>query len=306
MSALRHQAVLYEGTDEFLASALPFVRDGTAAGDPVLAVAHTPNIEGLREALGADAAAVGLVDSRDWYHSPGKAFGGALAFALANSDASCVRMIGEPIWPIGWVTAVAEWAHDESVFNVVARDAPIWALCPYDVGSLPDAILEHARCTHPELRTREGVTPSDSFTDPEAYCSHLSDRTVRPGIRARRFSVTDDLAALRRAVEREAAQAAVHRRSIAPFLLAVHEAAANALTHGGGDAFARTWAEERTFVCEIADRGPGLSETLAGYVPPDGSAHRGRGLWMTRQVCDLVEVQSREGDTRIRLHVRRG
>ncbi|HKB94079.1 MAG TPA: sensor histidine kinase [Gaiellaceae bacterium] len=307
MTALRHQAMLYEGTDEFLAAALPFVSDGVAAGDPVIAVAHTPNVAALREALGADGAAVELVESQDWYHSPGRAFGGFLGFAQANPDAACVRMIGEPIWPLGWEAAVAEYAHYESVFNVIAGEAPIWALCPYDTVALPDAILDHALHTHPEVCTyRGGVAPSDRFTDPETYCAHLAGRTVLPGVRARRFPVTHDLAALRRSVEQEAVHASVDPRNVGPFMLAVHEAAANALTHGGGDASARTWIEDRTFVCEIADRGPGLSETVAGYVPPEGEAHRGRGLWMTRQVCDLVEVQSREGDTRVRLHVRRG
>src|SRR6478672_6321726 len=34
----RHEAVLYAGHDEFLATSLPFVRDGIAAGEPVLVV----------------------------------------------------------------------------------------------------------------------------------------------------------------------------------------------------------------------------------------------------------------------------
>ncbi|MBV8597493.1 MAG: MEDS domain-containing protein, partial [Actinobacteria bacterium] len=98
MTGLRHRALLYEGVDEFLAAALPFVRDGVCAGDPVIAVAHTRNVEALREELGDDAAAVDLRDSADWYHSPGKSFAGFIGFAAAHPDASCIRMVGEPIW----------------------------------------------------------------------------------------------------------------------------------------------------------------------------------------------------------------
>jgi anti-sigma regulatory factor (Ser/Thr protein kinase) len=298
VSLLTHQAVLYEGTDEFLGATLPFLREGIAAGDPMIAVVHSENAAALREALGPEISGFELVESQNWYHSPGVSLSGFVGFAAAHPEARRVRMIGEPIWPVGWKAGVAEWAHYESVFNVVARDSPISALCPYHVGRLPDSILEHARHTHPELRTVCGVEGSDGFIDPEEYCSRLADRAVRPGARVRRFPLTSDLAALREAVANEAVDAGVAPGRLAPFLLAVHQVAINALAHGGGVASVRTWIGDETFVCEICDKGPGLSETLAGYLPPDPTSERGRGLWLTRQVCDLVEVQSRGGETR--------
>jgi len=89
------------------------------------------------------------------------------------------------------------------------------------------------------------------------------------------------------------------------FLLALHELAANALSHADRPAAARAWLEDRTFVCEVESRGEELSETTAGYLPPDPEAERARGLWLVRQLCDLVEVRSRGGRTAIRIHVAR-
>jgi len=306
VTGFRHQAVLYEGTTDFLASTLPFVRDAVAAGDPLIVVAHTQNLAALREAVVDGRSEVEWVDSRDWYHSPGIAFSGFVNFALDRPDANCVRIIGEPIWPLAWDAAVAEYAHYESVFNVIGESAPIWALCPYNIRQLPDSILEHAHATHPEVWTGGGLDPSQSFVDPHLYCSHLADRIGTPDIRVRRLPLTADLAAARAAVAAEAVAAGVRPSRIQELLLAAHEVAANALTHGGGYASLRTWSEEHSFVCEIEDHGPGLSETVAGYLPPTGGQERGRGMWLARQLCDLVEVQSRSGTTRVRLHVRRG
>jgi len=306
MSGLEHRALFYEGTDEFMAAAFPFVREGIDAGDPIIAVVNTQNMEALREALGADAAAVDLHDSDDWYVSPGKAYSGYIGYLVEHSDASCVRLVGEPIWPVDWNLAVAEWAHYETVFNVVAKDAPLRAMCPYRIDALPDVILEHARATHPEVHTRNGVQPSGAYVDPHAFCSHLAAQEVLPVARARSFPITNELGALRALVQAEAVEAGVPRGRLPEFLIAVHEVAMNAVTHGGGNAVARTWADERSFVCEVRDYGPGLSETLAGYLPPERGKERGRGLWLARQICDYVQVLSRDGETQVRLHVKRG
>ena len=305
MSGLRHQALLYEGRDEFLDVALPFVRDGVASGDPVIAVVQTPNLEALREALGRDADSVELRDSSDWYVSPGRSFSGFLGFAAANPSAACVRMIGEPVWPLEWSAAVAEFAHYESVFNVIAQDSPIVALCPYDVAALPDEVLEHARATHPEVVVRASAHVSEAFVDPDAYCAHLAGRLSEPVARARGFRVTADLHDLCLAVRDEASVAGVRAGSLDELVLAVHQLAANALVHGNGHSSLRTWCDERSFVCEIESEGGELSETTAGYAPYDPDGERGRGLWLVRQVCDLVEVRSRGGRTTIRVHARR-
>jgi anti-sigma regulatory factor (Ser/Thr protein kinase) len=301
---LRHQAFFYEGVDAFVSETLPFVEEGLRDGDPIVVVAKTNNLAALREGLGDEAERVSLHDAQTWYSSPGKAFSACLEFVGANSDASRIRAIGEVNWPVDWAEGIDEYAHYEAVFNVIAREAPVYVVCPYDVSALPDAIIAHARATHPEIRTVGNVHPSDEFVDPDEYCSRLANRlhTAPPG---KAIEVTSDLAELRYVVGTHALDANVPRQRIAELLLAVHEIAVNALTHGGGTAIARLWTDERRFVCDIENEGAGLSETTAGYVPPDPGGEGGRGLWLARQVCDLVEVLSRGGTTRVRLSMSR-
>ena len=51
-------------------------------------------------------------------------------------------------------------------------------------------------------------------------------------------------------------------------LLATNEVFANARRHGGGADMLRAGSAGGRFVCEISDRGPGLDDPTAGYLPP--------------------------------------
>lgn len=305
MTGLRHEACVYNGADDFLRLTVPWIREGLEAGDPIIAVTHRSNAEALREALGRDAGQVDLRTSDTWYLSPAKAFRGFLGFAGAHPDAKCVRMIGEPIWPVGWGTAVREYAHYEAVFNVIAHDSPISALCPYDAGSLPDHILDHAYSTHPHVRTAASTAANEHFVEPDVYCAHLAAAMSEPAEPIHEIGVTADLEGLCKTIATAAAAAGVDSDRVRALRLAVHELAANALKYADASPTVRTWTTPDSFVCEVVSQGPSLSETTAGYVPIDHRADSGRGLWLVRQLCDFVEVSSRDSRTAIRVHMRR-
>lgn len=304
MKSLRHQAFFYEGVDAFVGEVLPFVQEGLRDGDPIVVVTKTDNLEALREGLGDDAQRVSLHDAQEWYRSPGRAFSACLEFVGANAGAPCIRAIGEVNWPVDWADGIEEYAHYEAVFNVIAAEAPVYVVCPYEISSLPDAVIAHARATHPEIRTAGRGEPSDAYTDADEYCSHLATR-IETAPSAEPIELTPDLDAFRRVVAAQAREANVPLDRIAELLMAVDQVAENALKHGQGGVLARLWADERRFVCDIDNEGDGLSETTAGYIPPAAEDEPGRGLWLARQVCDLVEVLSRDGATRVRLSMSR-
>jgi hypothetical protein len=56
-------------------------------------------------------------------------------------------------------------------------------------------------------------------------------------------------------------------------------------------------------MCEVSDTGAGLLDPLAGHLPPDPFAARGRGLWLARQFSDLVELHSDPAGTTVRLYL---
>lgn len=89
-------------------------------------------------------------------------------------------------------------------------------------------------------------------------------------------------------------------------VLAVSEAAANSLSHGGGKGALRLWVTAgpgAEAVAEIRDAGR-LADPLAGRRRPSlASANGGRGLWMIHQLCDLVEVRALPDGFTLRLHM---
>jgi hypothetical protein len=41
-----------------------------------------------------------------------------------------------------------------------------------------------------------------------------------------------------------------------------------------------------------------------GYVPPARPTDRGHGLWVVRQLCELLEIRANDTGTCVRLHLR--
>jgi serine/threonine-protein kinase RsbW len=86
-------------------------------------------------------------------------------------------------------------------------------------------------------------------------------------------------------------------------VLAVNEAATNAVKHaGGGGELEVIQDDDRALIAVITDRGPGLPCPPAP-TRPDVESPGGRGLWLIQQVCDRVEVQSGRTGTRVRLEM---
>ena len=85
-------------------------------------------------------------------------------------------------------------------------------------------------------------------------------------------------------------------------VLAVNEVVTNCLIHGPGGGVLRAWTGAGEVVCEVADGGA-IDDPLVGRRLPPPDAEGRRGLWMVNQLCDLVELRSGAGGTRVRLHM---
>jgi anti-sigma regulatory factor (Ser/Thr protein kinase) len=106
---------------------------------------------------------------------------------------------------------------------------------------------------------------------------------------------------VRELVRSTVADAALPPTRAAEVVLAAHEVAMNALTHGQGDGAVRIGAADSELICEVEDHGPGIADPLAGSEAPDADRTRGRGLWIARQLCDRLEIESVPGRTLVRL-----
>lgn len=73
-------------------------------------------------------------------------------------------------------------------------------------------------------------------------------------------------------------------------LIVSSELATNAIRHGGGSGRLRLWSTDHALVCQVIDKGAGITDPHAGEVRPDPLSRGGRGIWFCRQLADEFDV----------------
>ena len=143
------------------------------------------------------------------------------------------------------------------------------------------------------------MSESDAFEDPLDFCRRLDSSVGRPaGAPDTEISFgLADLPALRGAVGSLAVSAGLARDRADELVLAVNEIATNAVVHGQAPATVRAWRADGELVFEVSDCGDGIKDALAGQLTPPTTGLGGRGLWLTRLVCDAVEIRNGVGCT---------
>lgn len=86
-------------------------------------------------------------------------------------------------------------------------------------------------------------------------------------------------------------------------VLALDEAIANAQEHGRPPIRVEAWADGR-FVVDVSDVGAGFDRRRVWDThPPPPLGRRGRGLWIMRQLTDVVTITLADGLTSVRLEL---
>jgi anti-sigma regulatory factor (Ser/Thr protein kinase) len=98
-----------------------------------------------------------------------------------------------------------------------------------------------------------------------------------------------------------AAHAGVADHRTDDLVLAVSEIAANTMRYGGGSGVLTTWLTDTGVICEVADHGR-IEHLLAGRQRPTPDQLGGRGLWLTNQLCDLVQIRVGQEGNIVRIH----
>lgn len=112
-----------------------------------------------------------------------------------------------------------------------------------------------------------------------------------------------DLFELRQLVCSWATKEALGGEATEELVLAVHEVATNSVRHGGGVGMLRLWRTGDELVCEVQDAGY-IRDPLGPRHLPGSEAAASRGLWITEQICDLVEIASSPRGSQVRMHKR--
>lgn len=308
---MRHGVGFTASPDDVVAKAAPLIAAAHVRGEPVVLAVREDTEQALAAGYGPAA---------------GSAQGAAAAVRLTRPqgpDRSGQTLAG--IWACelrtltrsrGGVTVVVEhdaaldgldglfWTELDAALNVALTPLAATVVCLYPELPLHLEVAEGARRNHP-LLLRDGVLHANP--DHRDAREVLAARGVPapevlgpPDLRMD-FTIWQ-LAAVREEVARAARAAGCDGDRVDDVVLAVNEVATNALEHGTGDPHLDLWTgpAPRGLVCEVHDEGE-LTDLLPGLRAPHPSDPRGRGLWIARQLCDLLHVWNDAAGTHVRI-----
>ncbi|GAA1832460.1 sensor histidine kinase [Pseudonocardia ailaonensis] len=300
---LRHAVEFHDGTADQLERAVAFARESVGRGER-LALAVPPAIErAVFDAVG-HAGVVSLAAP----HGPSGGSGQTTAAlrarelrSLVQSDAGATVLSAHDPQHDG--VDGSYWTELDAALNVALADLPVDFVCLYPGFPLHLEVLEGARVNHPYLlvdgRLRgnpEHRCPLEVLTGRE----RAAPLVLGPPDHALRYN-SWQLHEVRRLVARLVPGLGFDPVRTEDLVLAVNEIATNAVEHGAPQAEIQLWETSRGLVCEIHDTGT-LGEPLPGLTAPHPAEPRGRGVWIARQLCDLLHVWRDASGTHVRLH----
>jgi anti-sigma regulatory factor (Ser/Thr protein kinase) len=302
-----HEAAFYSDQDEFLAAAVPFLREGLEAEEPILVAVNEEKIRTLREELNGGSDSVEFVDMETVGRNPARIIPVWRNFAELNlREGRPMRGIGEPVWPERSDAELAECDIHESLLNLAFADSPPWSLlCPYDTSGLDDAVLEAARQNHPHLGESGERSKSDSYREPVADLDPFAGELPEPASKPREIGFIGGtaLSYIRTVIAECAQEVGMSDARTADCVLAVNELTTNSVRHGRGHGTLRIWTEGDLLLSEVRDEGC-IDDPLVGRRRPQLKQTDGRGLWVANQLCDLMQIRSDAHGTVVRLHMR--
>lgn len=304
--SFEHAALIYASVEGFLEYLAPFVTESVERGDPVFVAVSSKPLAALREAAGDHADGVLWADTTQWNPTPMprlRAFH-ELAVQELTRGAQHLRLIGEPVWPQYLTDETLEWQRHESVLNEVLGGFPLTLVCTYDAGRLSSEIVNAAERTHPQVASNGKQHKSPHFEEPSDLLQKWTHKVEDPPPSAAHLGRFRDLAETRQFLRRQAADAGLGPHRTENLVLAANEVLTNALVHGKGVEKLAVWTVNQRFFCQIEDRGGEIGDALVGYRPPSTDVVHGRGLWVARQLVDLVQIDRGRYGTRVRLQVR--
>lgn len=304
--AFRHEAMLYSGWADFVNRAVPFLRAGIAAEEPILVVEPREKIDLLRTALDRDAEHVMFADMADVGANPARIIPAWHDFVKRyGGGGKRLRGIGEPIWKGRSDDELVESQRHEALLNVAfGHGQPWWLLCPYDTSQMDGSVIEEALRTHAYVMDGKGSRPSETYIGIEASGTPFGASMAPPAAGVQELAFTaDTLLSLRGQASRFALRHGIPSGRVTLFVTAINEVASNSILHGGGAGTARLWRHGDKVVAEIHDAGR-LDDPLADRKAPGTGTSGSRGLWLANQLCDLVQIRNVGDGTVIRLHMK--
>jgi anti-sigma regulatory factor (Ser/Thr protein kinase) len=302
--AAPHALLLYDSEDDLRVQALPYMREAIEQGEAVIAVVSPGTQRVLHGALGNDAGRVRWQAGDVSYRRLGAMFEAFRQFlAEQRAAGTAMRLLAENDM-VGTAERMAAYLRFEAMANEVYRPYGYRWACLYDTRTHSTQTLRHAHQVHPRLLERGGrEIPNGDYVEPNSYVTQAEPLPRPPLAVDLDFVVADpgQLVVFRRQLRRWTEMHRIGGDDAQAILIAVGEAVTNALKHGDQPVQVLGWTADGTTRVHVHDRGSRPIPATAGYQRPSPELGHGYGLWIIRQLADVVTTHSDSSGTTIAL-----
>jgi anti-sigma regulatory factor (Ser/Thr protein kinase) len=306
---LDHYALIVDDDDTIGRVLVPQLRRRIAANEDVLMVVGAQTIDVVRERLGPDADTLMWAPADRFYQRLGFTYARFLRYLRdQHSQQRVVHLITEPdlvTVPESPVDRAAAYLGYEAVANGIFSSYGCPITCIWHCDQRTTAMIEEVRRVHPREWTAQGAVDNPEFAGLGENPVPPAQPPMTPAPAVTDIDVTvvsaHELAACRAAVARWAELNHFLPDAIRQVVAAVSEVVANGVRHGRPPVRLRGWNEDATLIVHVDDHGGVPIPAEAGYRPPTTPVHSA-GLWIARQLADVLLTRSEKGLTSVRMY----
>jgi anti-sigma regulatory factor (Ser/Thr protein kinase) len=295
-----HEVGFYGSDEEFRDLICPFALGGIEAGEPVVFAYDPYKVELLRAWL-PDSPHITYITDAGPYATPSRAIVAWRKVVERHlaSHAPRVRIAGNVPHP-GYGQPYVGWDRYEAAIDRALGDLPVWAPCLYDTRIAPAEVLDTAARLHHDVLDRSGAHVTNAtFHEARHLAEFLSPDPDPLERSAPTVELVDPTPAQARAAVAQLTHGVLDVDRHRALVLAVSEAATNAVVHGRPPLSVRIWLGDARVITHVHDSGSGPTDPLVGLLHGGGDgAESGRGLWLTHQLdIDVALLAGSDGFT---------
>jgi len=303
-----HAAAVYDSDRDLSTRVLTFVMDGLARREKVVLIVPQRTSEILGSALGSGAMMVqwGLPGlSYDHLGRAAETIRNYLADRRAAGEPTRLLTENDVDGGLRGPGRLAGYLRSEAAADGLYGSHGFPWLCLYDRRRYSPGVLADVERVHPHVLGQRGETaPNQDYVNPATYlAAHPGPVSVVPAEVPLDLELADlnDLGELRRQAGQAARGLGLDPAETRVAEVAAGEVIANAFRHGSPPGRLRVWRDADAVLIRVDSAGPGPAVAVSGFSPPDLAAGSGAGLWVARQIADVVHVETRRDGTSIEL-----
>lgn len=306
----RHLAVVHRGVDELLDTLDALLRAAVLRGDLVWAAVDDNTREAIERRLGTAASGFVFGEPAQPYSYSGQTTAARRADqlrdalgdgreALILSDAAAVG------GPDPGSSAPDFWSVVDASCNLALSGLPVTLICLCDAERLSEDTERFLYWNHPELFVDATTSPNPRYRPPADVLASIPvppAPALGPPSQEQPFANSTALRGIRAWARRHGLEAGLGPAQINGLVVAVCELVSNSIEHGAGHGRLFWWISPGRVVAQIDDEGH-MTSITPGLRRPDTLSVRGRGVWLARQLTDVLHLWTSVDGTHARLEI---